>query len=126
LVSKGRPADETALEFRQIMSNGNTTTVPHRVNASTLRVRRHRERRREGICCLAVEMCEADIVEATARGLLGSEGDAWNVLLAWYASHLSDAALQWLVSNKVIKPEQRGDAGSILHSISAWLEQAGR
>ena len=108
------------------MSNGNTTTAPHRFNSSTLRVRLHRERRREGICCLTVEMYEADIAEATARGLLKSDGDAWNLLDAWYASHLSDAALRWLVNNKVIKPEQRGDAGSILHSISAWLEQTGR
>jgi hypothetical protein len=44
----------------------------------------------------------------------------------WYACHLSDAALQWLVNNHVIKPEQRGDAGSILRSISIWLEQMGR
>ena len=108
------------------MSNGNTTTAPHRVNASTLRVRLHRERRREGICCLTVEMHEADIAEAIARDLLKTDGDAWNVLDAWYAGHLSDAALQWLVNNKVIKPEQRGDAGSILNCISAWLEQAGR
>ena len=120
------PVDETAFPFQDAMSNGNTTTVSHRVNASTLRVRRYRERRREGICCLTVEMCEADIAEATARGLLKTDGDAWNVLDAWYASHLSDAALQWLVNNKVIKPEQQGDARSILDSISAWLEQAGR
>jgi hypothetical protein len=71
-------------------------------------------------------MYQADIADATARGLLQSDGDAWNLLDAWYASHLSDAALRWLVNNKVIKPEQRGDAGSILHSISTWLEQAGR
>jgi hypothetical protein len=121
------PGDETAFPFQDTMSNGNTTTtVPHRVNASTPRVRHYRERRREGICCLTVEMPEADIAEATARGLLKSDGDAWNVLDAWYASHLSDAALQWLVNNKVIKPEQHGDARSILDSISAWLEQAGR
>ena len=102
-----------------------STTTEH-VSASTLRVRRHRERRREGVRCLTVEMYEADIAEATARGLLKSDGDAWNVLDAWYASHLSDAALQWLVDNKVIKPEQRGDAGSILRGISVWLEQADR
>jgi hypothetical protein len=126
LVSKGLPADETAFRFREAMSNGNATTAPHPVNSSTLRVRRYRERRREGVCCLTVEMCETDIAKASARGLLKSDGDAWNVLDAWYACHLSDAALQWLVNNKVIKSEQRGDAGSILHSISAWLEQAGR
>lgn len=102
-----------------------STTTEH-VSASTLRVRRHRERRREGVRCLTVEMYEADIAEATARGLLKSDGDAWNVLDAWYASHLSDAALQWLVDNEVIKPEQRGDAGSILRAISVWLEQADR
>jgi hypothetical protein len=71
-------------------------------------------------------MYEADIADATARGLLKPQGDASNVLDAWYASHLSEPAMQWLVDNKLIKPEERGDAGSILHSISAWLEQAGR
>jgi hypothetical protein len=96
------------------------------VSPGALRVRRYRERRREGIRCLAVEMYEADIAKATARGLLKSDGDAWNVLDAWYASHLSDAAMQWLVDNKVIKLEERGDVGAILGSISAWLEQAGR
>ena len=55
---------------------------------STSRVRRYRERRREGVCCLTVEMYEADIREATARGLLKSDGDAWNVLDAWYGCHL--------------------------------------
>jgi hypothetical protein len=108
------------------MSITNTTTAPHSVNPSTLRVRRYRERRREGLRCLTVEMYEADIAETTARGLLKSEGDAWNVLDAWYASHLSDLALQWLVDNRVIKPEQRGDAAAILRSISSWLEEAGR
>ena len=108
------------------MSNGNTTTALEHVNPSTLRVRRYRERRREGIRCLTVEMYEADIADATARGLVHSDGDAWNVLDAWYASHLSDAALRWLVDNKVIKPEERGNAGAILGGISAWLEQAGR
>ena len=80
-------------------------TTEDAVRPSTVRVRRHRERRREGIRCLAVEMYEADIAEATARGLLKSGGDAWNVLDAWYACHLSEVALQWLVDNRVIKPE---------------------
>ena len=71
------PSDETAFPFQDTMSNGNTTTVSHRVNPSTLRVRRYRERCRERICCLTVEMHEADIAEAIARGLLKSDGDAW-------------------------------------------------
>ena len=108
------------------MSNGNSTAPTNSVNPSTRRVRRHRERRREGLRCLTVEMYEADIAKATARGLLKSDGDAWNVLDAWYACHLSDAALEWLVDNKVIKPKQRGDAVAILRNISAWLEQTGR
>ena len=86
--------DEATFQFREIMSNSNTTTVPNSVNPSTLRVRRYRERRREGIRCLTVEMYEADIAEVTARGSLRPGGDAWNVLDAWYASHLSDVALQ--------------------------------
>ena len=89
-------------------------------------MRRYRERRREGVCCLTVEMCEADIAEATARGLLKSGSDAWNVLDAWYACHLSDAALKWLVDNKVIEPDQRADAAAILRRISAWLERVDR
>ena len=32
--------------------------------------------------------------------------------------HLSDAALEWLVDNKIIEPKQRGDAVAILRSIS--------
>ena len=71
------------------------STIP--VSLGALRVRRHRERRREGVHCLTVEMYEVDVAESTARGLLKSDGDAWNVLDAWYASHLSDLALQWLV-----------------------------
>ena len=130
LVSKGLgrgiSPDETAFRFREIMSNGDITIAPNSVNPNTLRVRRYRERRREGVRCLTVEMYEADIAESTARGLLKSDGDAWNVLDAWYACHLSDTALKWLVDNKVIKPEQRGDAASILHNISIWLEQADR
>ena len=103
------------------MSNGNTITAPQPVNPSTLRVRRYRERRREGVCCLTVEMYEADIDDAIARGLLRLDGDAWNVIDAWYARQLSDAAFEWLVNNKVIKPEQRSDPAAILHGISDWL-----
>jgi hypothetical protein len=77
----------------------NTQDTPDRpVSPSTMRVRRYRERRRDGVCCLTVEMYESEIAETTARGLLKSGDHAWNVLDAWYASHLSDAALQWLVT----------------------------
>ena len=92
------------------MSASNTTTTPHSVKPSTLRVRRYRERRREGICSLTVEMPKADI-EAIADGGLKPDYDAWDLLDAYYADvvdfyyadHLSDAALEWLIKNKVIK-----------------------
>ena len=45
-------------------------------------------------------------------------------LAYYYADHLSDAALEWLIKNKVIKSEQRGDIAAILSGISDWLERA--
>ena len=106
-------------------SIANTTTAPLSVKPSTLRVRRHRERRREGLCSFTVELSKAGIEGAIARGMLKPDYDVWNVLDAWYADHLSDAALEWLVNNKVITREQRNDAIAILRSISDWLERAG-
>ncbi len=94
------------------------------VKPSTLRVRRHRERRREGLCCFTVEISKAGVEEAITRGMLKPDYDAWNVLDAWYADHLSDAALEWLVNHRVITPEQRNDAVAILRNISDWLERA--
>ncbi len=102
------------------------TIAPQSVKPSTLRVRRHRERRREGLCCFTVEMQQTDIEDAIARGKLKSDYDAWDVLDAYYADHLSDAALDWLVNNKVIKHEDRNDAGAILRSISDWLNEPGQ
>ncbi len=67
-------------------------------------------------------MRKADIEDAVARGKLKSDYDAWDVLDAFYADHLSDAALDWLVANRIIKHEDCNDAGAILCSISHWLE----
>jgi hypothetical protein len=44
-----------------------------RISASTLRVRRHRERRREGLRLLTLEMPEPAIETAVALGLLKPE-----------------------------------------------------
>ena len=107
------------------ISSASSTIAPHSVKPSTLRVRRYRERRREGLCCFTIEMSKAGIEDAVARGMLKPDYDAWNVLDAWYADHLSDAALEWLVNNKVITREQRNDAVAILESISDWLERLG-
>ena len=108
------------------------TTAPHSVKPSTVRVRRYRDRRQKGICCLTVEMPKAVIEEAIADGGLKPDYDTWDVLDAYYADvldayyadHLSEAALDWLIKNKVIKHEQRGDAAAILSGISDWLERA--
>ena len=115
----------SGLEKLLVMSIANTAATPPSVKASTLRVRRHRERRREGLCSLTVEMSKAGVEDAIARGMLEPGYDEWNVLDAWYADHLSDAALEWLVNNKVITREQRNDAIAILRGISDWLERAG-
>ncbi len=88
-------------------------------------MRRHRERRREGLCCFTVEISKAGIEDAIARGMLKPDYGAWDVLDAWYADHLSDAAFEWLVNNNVITREQRNDAVSILQSISDWIERLG-
>ena len=52
------------------MSIANTTTSSSSVNPSTLRVRRYRERRREGLCCFTIEMSKDGIEDAIARGML--------------------------------------------------------
>ena len=69
------------------------------VSASTLRVRRHRERRRKRHCLFTVEVPEPVIEQAIARGLLKPEdrAEAWPVIQACYAAQLSDAALDWLI-----------------------------
>ena len=48
-------------------------TEPHPARPSTLRVRRHRERRRERLRVLTVEMPEPAIETAIARGFLKPE-----------------------------------------------------
>jgi hypothetical protein len=55
-----------------------------------------------------------------------SKAKPWPVVQGCYAALLSDAALDWLVNGGVITREERGDAASILLSISAWLEQTDR
>ncbi len=67
------------------ISSASSTIAPHSVNPSTLRVRRYRDRRREGLCCFTVEMPKADIEDAVARGMLKPDYGTWNVLDAWYA-----------------------------------------
>jgi hypothetical protein len=90
-------------------------------------VRRHRERRRNGLRLFTVTIPETVIENAIARGLLATEDRAepWPVIQGCYAAQLSDAALDWLAKGGVVTHEQRGDAAAILRSISKWLERAG-
>ena len=101
-----------------------TETRP--VRPSTLRVRRYRERRREHLRLLTVEVPEPVIEDAIARGLLKPEEStqAWAVIGSLYAAQLSDKALKWLTDNAVIIAEQRSSAVEILGCISVWLEGA--
>ena len=101
------------------------STTEHRLSPSTLRVRRHRERRREGLRLVTVEVPEPAIEAAVARGLLKPEdhAEAWAVVQGCYAAQLSDAALDGLISDGVIMRDQRADAAAILRSIGSWLER---
>jgi hypothetical protein len=102
------------------------TTVEPRDSASTQRVRRHRERRREGLRLLTLEMPETAVDAAIARGFLKPEDStqAWSVIQGVYATQLSERALNWLTANAVITAEQRTNPVAILRCISAWLEGA--
>jgi hypothetical protein len=64
------------------------------VTSSTVRSRRHRERRRECLRLFTVEVPEHLIDEALARDLLKPEDrtDWWAVIQACYAAQLSEAA----------------------------------
>jgi hypothetical protein len=100
-------------------------TKPRPARPSTLRVRLHRERRREGLRLLTLEMPETAIDAAIARGFLKPEEttQAWSVIQSVYATQLSERALNWLTDNAVITTEQRTNVAAILRCISNWVEQ---
>jgi hypothetical protein len=50
-----------------------TDTVATRVSAAAERMRRHRERRRDGLRCLTIELRDTEIEELVRRKLLKSE-----------------------------------------------------
>jgi hypothetical protein len=108
------------------MNCADNVTQSHSLRPNTLRVRRHRQRRREGLRLLTVEIPEPVIEAAIARGLLKPEDCAQSssVIRSAFAAQLSDTALNWLTSNAVITSEQRADAVAILQRISEWLEGA--
>ena len=89
-------------------------------------MRRDRERRRECLHLLTLEMPETAIDAAIARGFLKPEEttQAWSVIEGVYAAQLSERALNWLTDNEVVTPEQRTNAAAILRCISNWVERA--
>jgi hypothetical protein len=106
-------------------SDNENVTDTRAVRSSTLRVRRHRERRRGLLRLLTVEIHESVIEDAITRGLLKPEESApWVIIESAYAAQLSDKALKWLIDNAVIIAEQRSNAVEILRCMSVWLEGA--
>jgi hypothetical protein len=79
-------------------------------------VRLHRERRRERLRLLTLEMPESAINAAIARGFLKSEDStqAWSVIESVYATQLSEKALTWLTDHAVITTEQRNNPVAII------------
>src|ERR1700756_1913905 len=100
-----------ALHCNAMSSTHASTARPLALGPSTC-VRRHRKRRRKGLHLFTVEVPEANIENAIARGLLKPEDcvEPWSVVQTCYASQLSGAALEWLIEGKIITPKQRSDA----------------
>jgi hypothetical protein len=109
------------------MTAGHENAIePRPVRPSTLRVRLHRERRRERLRLLTLEMPESAIHAAIAWGFLKPEGttQAWSVIESVYATQLSERALNWLMDNAVITTEECTNAAAILRNIGGWLKRA--
>ena len=108
------------------MTEVGNVTEPRLTRPSTQRVRRYRERRREGLRLLTLEIPKSAIDAAVARDFLKPEDStqAWSVIESVYATQLSDKALNWLTDNAVITTEQRTNVAAILRCISNWVEQA--
>jgi hypothetical protein len=61
-------------------------TLPCAPSASALRMRRHRERRRDGLRCMTIELRETEITALIRKGLLKEDvrGDLLAVKTAFY------------------------------------------
>ena len=96
------------------MNAATAPALPSPANNSALRMRR--QRRRDGVRLVAVEVPEGLVREAIARGLLEPEerSKPWTLIQACYASVLSDATLDWLTRNEMITSDQRTDTVAIL------------
>jgi hypothetical protein len=61
--------------------------LPCASSGSALRMRRHRERRRDGLRCLTIELRETEVAQLIRKGLLNSNArnDLSSVKRAFYA-----------------------------------------
>src|SRR5262245_18105470 len=117
-------AQRNGVTLRPMTADNENVTDVRTVRSSRLRVRSHRERRREHLRLLTVAIPEPVIEDAIARGLLKPEesAQAWAVIGSLFAALLSHKALKWLADNAVIIAEQRSNAVEIFRCISDWLE----
>ena len=53
--------------------NSGSTTPPIASSAAAQRMRYHRERRREGLRCVTIELRETEVTELIRRGLLDAD-----------------------------------------------------
>ena len=63
------------------------TTPTDSISGAAERMRRHRQRRRAGLRCLTIELCEEEIDLLIEKGLLRQEtrNDPYDVIAALYA-----------------------------------------
>ena len=68
------------------MTTNRPTAAPTTRSAAAERMRRHRERRRDGLCCLTIELRETEIEVLVQKGLLNidARNDARAVRKALY------------------------------------------
>jgi hypothetical protein len=54
----------------EVGTGENTATLQQPNSSAALRMRRHRERRRDGLRCITIELRETEVAELIRRGLL--------------------------------------------------------
>jgi hypothetical protein len=86
------------------MTDTETTATPPAIeppppSAAAKRMRLHRERRRQGLRCLTIELRETDVSELIKRGLLRSEDqeepEAVRKALYLFLDRAAEATLWW-------------------------------
>jgi hypothetical protein len=58
---------------RNRVTRPDTVTLPRAPSSAALRMRRHRERRRDGLRCMTIELRETEITALIRKGLLNED-----------------------------------------------------